>query len=69
MTLHIKKEKKEENIEDVDFLIGGTFLPRTYTFPDNGVTFELRCGEVWTLDVKGLVVLYDSSEIFQKGNF
>lgn len=59
---------KESNvIENVDFLIGGTFLPRTYTFPENCVTFELYCGEVWAHDVKGLAVLYDRSEIFQKG--
>lgn len=64
MILYIKKEKKEKNIEDVDFFIGGIFLFCIYIFLDNGVIFELCCGEVWMFDVKGLVVLYDSSEIF-----
>lgn len=44
----------------------GTFLPRTYRFSYNNLTFELYFGEVWAQDVKGLVVLYESSEIFKK---
>lgn len=47
---------------------GGTFLPRTYRFPSSNLTFELYFGEVWTRDVKGLAVLYDINEIYQKGD-
>lgn len=48
--------------------LGGTFLPRTYRFPESNLTFELYFGEVWTQAVKGLAVLYDINEIYQNGD-
>lgn len=50
-------------------ILGATFLPRIYKFPLSDLTFELYCGEVWAQDVKGLAVLYESSEMLGQGTF